>query len=294
MVKVSIIIPAYKAGTGLLRTLDSLYSMEYEEPYEVIVVNSSQDGLEEKVRNRFPQTRFIQLENRAYTAEAKNIGIRQAEGRLFAFIDADCVAAPDWLSKIVAKYLDGYKVVGGAVCNVNPESLTSRAEYLLESIQLAPQSPVRFVKLISTANCFIAREVFEKHGYFPDIKKSVDLVFSQQISIAGEKLLFDPSIRIYHQYSETMGRFLKKQIVHGRSFYVSRKRITLPGGFLVNMPFMLPLSPIIRLVIVAKHVIHLRTGLFKDYFATFPIFLSGVMAWSYGILFSAVKRESQG
>ena len=187
--------------------------------------------------------------------------------------------------------MDGHKVVGGAICSLNPEGLISRAEYLLESIQLAPLSPARPVHLISTANCFIAREIFDRHGYFPDIKKGVDLVFSKQLILAGERIFFDPSIRIYHYYSETMSRFLNKQIYHGRFSYVARRRVSLPGSFIVNQPFLLPFFPLLRPIVVARHIIKLRTGLIRDYFSTFPIFLIGVIAWSYGFLRAALMHE---
>ena len=157
---ISVIIPAYNARSTIGQTLGYLYAQDFSGQKEIIVVNSSQDDTKEIIQSKFPEVKVIQLQKRAFTGDAKNIGLREAKGEIIAFIDSDCIARKNWLSTIVKNYRKGYKIVGGAIGNANFKKIVSKAEYFLELIQLSPGSGTRYVNLISTANCFIARDIF--------------------------------------------------------------------------------------------------------------------------------------
>jgi len=279
---ISIIIPAYQAGETILRTLDSLHHQDYSGPKEIIVVNSSQDKTKEIIRRRFPEVHVIQLKKRVFTGEAKNIGLQRAKGEIIAFIDSDCIAVRNWLSTIINKYKQGYKIVGGSIGNANPTKIVSKAEYFLELIQLSPGSRQRLVNLISTANCFIAREIFEKYGPFPTVRKGVDMVFSRYLIERGEKILFVPEMKVSHACTTNFWRYLKKQTLHGEYSMETRKIANLPGSFLTNSWLFIPFLPFIRIFFVLKHIFSLELGLMKDFLVSLPVFLAGNLAWSYG------------
>ncbi|MFQ5721354.1 MAG: glycosyltransferase [Candidatus Aminicenantales bacterium] len=279
---ISIIIPAYQASETILRTLDSLYHQDYSGPKEIIVVNSSQDKTKDIIQPRFPEVDVIQLKKRVFTGEAKNIGLQRAKGEIIAFIDSDCIAVRNWLSTIINKYKQGYKIAGGSIGNANPTKIVSKAEYFLELIQLSPGSRQRQVNLISTANCFIAREIFEKHGPFPTVRKGVDMVFSRYLIEQGEKILFVPEMKVSHACTTSFWRYLKKQILHGEYSMETRKIANLPGSFLTNSWLFIPFLPFIRIFFVLKHIFSLELGLMKDFLVSLPVFLAGNLAWSYG------------
>jgi hypothetical protein len=48
-------------------------------------------------------------------AAARNLGARQAAGEHVLFLDADCLAAPDLVERLLARHAQGYAVVGGAM-----------------------------------------------------------------------------------------------------------------------------------------------------------------------------------
>ena len=288
---ISVIIPAYNAKATILKTLTHLFQQDYEGEFEIIVVNSSQDNLKEIIQQRFPDVRVIQLEKRAYTGDAKNAALKEAKGEIIAFIDSDCIAEKNWLSTIKKLYTKGFKIVGGAIGNTNPGHIVSKAEYFLEVIQLSPGSRARYVSLISTANSFFAREIFEKYGPFPTIRKGVDMLFSYALIKKGEKLLFSPDMKIYHACSTNFLKYLKKQIYHGEYSILARKEAGMPGSFLSNNIFLIPFLPIVRTFFVLKHVLLLDINLTKDLLESFPIFLLGTLAWSYGCAKSIVKQN---
>ncbi|MFW6161029.1 MAG: glycosyltransferase [Acidobacteriota bacterium] len=286
---ISIIIPAYNAESSLPQTLAFLHEQHYDGEFEIIVVNSSQDNTKKIVNEKFPEVKVIQLEKRAYTGEAKNIGLKEAQGDIIAFIDSDCVPEKNWLSTIRRLYAEGHKIAGGAVGSLNPGNIVSKAEYLLELVQLSPGSRRRYVSLISTANCFFAKEIFKKHGPFPTIRKGVDMLFSYILMKKGEKILFSPEMRIYHACSTNFFRYLKKQVLHGEYSIMARKEAGMPGSFLSRSAVFISVLPLVRVFFVLRHILSLDRKLAKDLVQSYPIFAAGVLAWSLGCAKSMVK-----
>jgi len=286
---ISVIIPAYNAKSTIIKTLTFLHQQDYNDEIEIIVVNSSQDNIKEIIQSKFPDVNVIQLEKRAFTGDAKNVGLKKARGNIIAFIDSDCIAEKNWLSTIKKLYTQGYKLVGGSIGNMNPGNIVSKAEYFLELIQLSPGSRARYVSLISTANCFFAREIFDKHGNFPTIRKGVDMLFSYNLIEKKEKILFSPEMKIYHACTTNFLKYLKKQILHGEYSILARKEAGMPGSFLSNNLIFIPFLPFIRTFFILKHIILLDINLIKDLFQSLPVFLIGTLAWSFGCAKSIVK-----
>ena len=286
---ISIIIPAYNARETIINTLTYLYRQDYYGKKEIIVVNSSQDDTKKTIQSKFPDVKVIQLEKRVFTGDAKNIGLKKAKGNIIAFIDSDCIAEKNWLSTIMKMYRQGYKIVGGSIGNTNFRNIVSKAEYFLELIQLSPGSRARYVKLISTANCFISREIFKEYGSFPVIRKGVDMLFSHNLIEKGEKILFVPEMKVSHACTTNLPRYLKKQVLHGEYSMLARKQAKLPGSFLSNNLLAIPFLPFIRTFLVLKHIISLEISLMKDFLFSLPIFFTGSLAWSFGFAKSMVK-----
>jgi glucosyl-dolichyl phosphate glucuronosyltransferase len=71
-------------------------------PFEVIVVDQSDDRLTEQALSALPhdaRLRYMRTETRGVCA-ARNVGIAQSRGEIFVCTDDDCRAAPDWLERL--------------------------------------------------------------------------------------------------------------------------------------------------------------------------------------------------
>ena len=106
--KISIIVPCYNEENNIGSCLDSLIEQDYDDVFEIFVVdNDSQDG-SQKIISRYSQLhssiKFF-IEKKRGTAAARNRGIRHARYEHIAFIDADCVAPLNWLTKLADKAL---------------------------------------------------------------------------------------------------------------------------------------------------------------------------------------------
>jgi len=281
---ISVIVPSYEAKGTIAACLESLLAQETAEDFEIVVVNSSDDGTMDLARRRFPTVQVIQLPARVFAGTARNKGVEHSSGELLAFVDSDCTVPPHWLDRIAIRHREGYQALGGAIVDGSP-TLCSRAEYPLETIEFAPGNAMREVGFVSSANCACSRQLFTALGGFPEIRAGEDMVFCHRLTEAGTKLLFDPEIRVSHHNPVRFRAFVRKQLMHGTHSYRVRREADLHGSFLNNrlaLPFILPFFPLIRMVRVTGRALALRNGLIRDIIFTFPLFFLGCLCWSAG------------
>jgi glycosyltransferase involved in cell wall biosynthesis len=104
---VSVVIPAWNAGTFIGRTLDSVKDQTFTD-YEVIVTDDgSSDDTKDVVdawlsRNNIAG-RCIRQENTG-VAGARNTAMRAARGRLIALLDSDDLWYPDKLARVIPEF----------------------------------------------------------------------------------------------------------------------------------------------------------------------------------------------
>jgi GT2 family glycosyltransferase len=282
---ISIIIPSYHSQSTIAECIRSLLAQKVDDRFEILVINSSSDETSRMVKENFPAVRFFQLEERVFAGTARNRGIQEANGEILAFIDADCTAPPDWLSRMLRWHHKGYRAVSGSLVNESRDNIFSRAEYPLEIVAFSPNNPRKEVKFASAANCSFQREVFRKYGLFPEIRAGEDMVFCQKITEKGEKIIFDPEIEVFHKHSINFSGFINKQLMHGKYSFRARQLAKLSGSFINNpflFPVLLPLLPFIRASGGILRSLILKNKLIYDIISTFPLFFLGCMMWSSG------------
>lgn len=112
---ISVIVPVHNAERYLEEALRSVLAQGYRPLDLVVVDDGSRDGSAQVARS-FPEVRLFRQEN-AGPAAARNRGLREAQGDLIAFIDADDL----WTAGRLAWQLELLKqrpeleLVGGAV-----------------------------------------------------------------------------------------------------------------------------------------------------------------------------------
>src|SRR4051794_2667993 len=92
------------------RCLEAVAAQDYpQEVTEVIVVDNGSTDDTRAVVAAYGVTLLIESEIRTSYA-ARNRGIRHARGEFVAFLDSDCVAAPEWLSQLVSVFDDEQRI----------------------------------------------------------------------------------------------------------------------------------------------------------------------------------------
>lgn len=130
---VSIVIPVVNGKDKIVKCLESLESIEYS-PTEVIVVdNGSTDGTIEIIENRFPHVQLICNEKNLFLAEARNIGLQNAQGGFVFLLDYDNVVAPFTVRNLIDAMLDDECIgIAGPIAYylADPERIWSAGTYI--------------------------------------------------------------------------------------------------------------------------------------------------------------------
>ena len=160
-------------------------------PFEVIVVDNGSTELPETVCHRAG----VRLESEPIPGPgpARNRGANVARAALLAFIDADCVADPNWVRTIV-EFMDRNRtvdVVGGdiGILAVDPAQLTSVEAY--ESIfSYRVRLYVERYGFAATGNMAVRAEVFRAIGPFGGISTMEDTEWGQRASSHGYRFAY--------------------------------------------------------------------------------------------------------
>jgi cellulose synthase/poly-beta-1,6-N-acetylglucosamine synthase-like glycosyltransferase len=288
-VSVTVLIPAYNAASTIRDTLSSLLEQDFEEPYEIIVVDSSSDETPRIICEEFPAVHLIHRDQQTDPGTARNLGIVQAKGEIIACIDADCIALPDWLNHMVTAQRAGHEVVGGAIENGNPQSLIAWAGYLGEFREWFPTGQARLVSHVPTCNISYQRSIFTRFGGFPtQFYPQEDLLYHWRLARHGVAIWFDPSVCVQHVHRSTWRAYSQHL---RRVGHITARVLELTGeegAFLVRSPALALLAaPVLPLVkwlrtigVFASH----RPGMLREHALALGPFLVGLYMWSIGFV----------
>ena len=281
MSNLSVVIASYRAERTIEACLSSV-ERQSNRPFEVIVVDSGRDSVAGLIARDFPHVRLFASAERKYPGDARNIGVRHSTGEVVAFLDADCVADINWAREILLAHQGPDPVVGGAIDNANPESYVGWAAYFCELSQWMPGGAPRRMTEVPTGCLSLKRWAFEKYGPFLEGTYCSDTAFNWRAGPDGISPLFCPSIRVSHVNFTKLGRFLPKQVMHGRAFATVRIREQrLPLWKTAVLGLGSPLLPFLLFARILARVLRNRTYL-RRFVTASPAVLLGLAAWSWG------------
>jgi glycosyltransferase involved in cell wall biosynthesis len=191
-----VIIPARDAAEHLREALAALRRQSTARDFEVLVVDDgSSDETAAVAEAAGPGVRVVSGHGDG-PAAARNLGAREARGRVLAFTDADCVPAPDWLEAGLAAIDDGAELVQGRVA---PSPDVERGPWD-RSISVE-----REYGLYETANLLVTRELFDRLGGFESILEprggkelGEDVWLGWRARRTGARTGFAPDALVHH------------------------------------------------------------------------------------------------
>ncbi|MCK8465154.1 glycosyltransferase [Aliiroseovarius sp. S1339] len=193
--KAAIIIPHYNDPDRLTRCLEALSRNDLT-GVEVLVVDNNSPQPPTDVQARFADTRFV-VETEKGAAAARNRGVAETIAPLLFFIDADCVAADDWVTKAheVAPTAD---LIGGRV-DVFDETPPPRsgAEAFEAVFAFNFQNYIEVQGFTGSGNLVTTRKVFEDVGGFRG-GVSEDLDWSTRAVSKGYRLIYRDDLVVSH------------------------------------------------------------------------------------------------
>jgi glycosyltransferase involved in cell wall biosynthesis len=120
---VSVVIACYNGEATVGACLESLLRQTYpKDRYEIIVIDDGSTDDTAAAVAAYPSVRCVRLDKNYGIPTARNAGLKEVKGTIYAAFDCDCRAYPDWLSNLVQGYQDGKAIGVGAVL-VEPEPI---------------------------------------------------------------------------------------------------------------------------------------------------------------------------
>lgn len=290
---VSVIIPCRNSERTIRQCLDAIVNQRTSIPFDITVIDSSTDQTPQIVEREFPSVHLVHLEKRTFAGAARNLGIRATRAPYCLMIDSDCVAEPDLIERVVTQHQDGnYAAVGGSLANGTPNSVSGSIGYLIEFREFMPTAPLRLETSVPTANVAYRRETIERFGCFDeDMWLAEDILLHWKMHQAGERILFDPAIKVKHVNKTGWSRVLYYQIDLGRLSAVARQRVGLPGGILLKYPALILLMPLVRLFRAVTWFAKYDRKVLLVFFLIWPMYLLAASFWSFGFLSQAWKKS---
>lgn len=227
---VSVVIVTHNRKGRLKRCIESVLQNSVAAE-ELVVVDDSDAGkdcqdLVVAFKKLYSETDFKYIYIRIFPKRgvsfSRNEGIRASSGDIVAFIDDDCDAGPDWIERIQISHKKHPSAVAitGLVTPHYPKNYWNRVLFTFHDDK---ENKTKSTDLLFGSNYSFKRAVFSKFQiYFNDEMPycSEDRYIAFQLTKRGLLMLYDPSIKVRHDFRTDVYSVMKQWLRYGLSdFY---------------------------------------------------------------------------
>lgn len=209
---VSLIIISKNEGHNLKQTVDFIFNYKTNIPTEVIVID---DGSTDKSttflsKSPYNNIKYYRIDNEG-PAKARALGVRNANGEIFIFLDAHVIPQGNWLDSMIDRFSDpnvfSIAPVLGGFNPSHPDIYGVNLDANLQPYWVTQKvnnfSPIPF----AGAGCLsIRKEAYEGIEGFDTGFIGIgfgDIDFCLRLWLMGYNIYLDPSIKILHNFRKT-------------------------------------------------------------------------------------------
>ncbi|MFW9771110.1 MAG: glycosyltransferase [Promethearchaeota archaeon] len=211
MEPISIVIPTKNRGNVLPSLIKNLSNLNYPQ-YEIIIVDDGSVDNTKEILKKF-QIKSIILSKSVGSANARNIGIKQAKYKIIALTDSDCFVSRNWLINLVP-FLNEYDIVGGKVVFRDKSEGKLNPFNYKNKVIINRESNINF---LNTSNMLFKKEVWNLSGGFLNYRIE-DLEFSWRSLKKGYKLIYVPKGLVIHYGKRNPFQNIKKYFQYGKAY----------------------------------------------------------------------------
>jgi glycosyltransferase involved in cell wall biosynthesis len=244
----SVIVPTYDRPIQLFDCLESLYQMEYDGDFEVVVVNDGSSVSYEEVETSFPQVRWVHQKNSG-PGTARNSGASHSEGKFLAFLDDDCRADRAWLTRLAEGFQEfPESVLGGTTVALDQGNLYDVTAQLVQHLAYNHfNRDSKSAAFFASNNLAVSRDLFLKSGGFCplfDRTASEDREWCNRALSEGWQLVWRKDAVIFHYPNLCLRRYSQMFFRYGRGaalFHSHRREGSLisDSNFYAHLPTLL-------------------------------------------------------
>jgi GT2 family glycosyltransferase len=243
----SVVVCTRRRPDDLARLLATLGRLD-PAPAEIVVVDNDPGEHDCRAEVLAAGARYVREERRGLN-NARNAGIRAAEGEIVVFTDDDCVTPPGWLTRLPAEFADPLvaAVTGPAFPHVLDTPARRRMERqasLARGLQRLEFDwttfPVTGAGAIGVgANMAFRREVLTALGSTPfpaeldagtATESGGDTYVIAKLLARGHRVVYDPATFVYHRHREDAGALHRAVFGYGVGLGAALTKLLVEDG----------------------------------------------------------------
>ena len=236
---ITVVVPTRNRADRIAGNIASVLANDYPDFRVIVIDQSDDDRAERTVRAMAEQDDRLRYVRQPGTgaARARNLGAREATDALVAFVDDDCIVAPDWLASIAdcfARCPEAVMLYGQV--RVPPDVVIGEnhlPNLTFEDTRICrPHEP--FVLFGMSANLAVRREFFVRLGGFDEmlgvgapLRAGEDFDFQYRAHLAGGTIGIFPEMRVDHYGLRTPAQWPRTMRDYGfgdAAFYLKHAR----------------------------------------------------------------------
>lgn len=223
---ISVIIPHLNQPEALEMCLASIRDQEgVSAEVEIIVADNGSRSLPTEICARFERVALVS-EPTPGPGPARNRGVAEARGDLYAFIDADCTAAPGWLAAIEASFADPEaEIIGGDVRTAYADPDAPHFIEPYEAIYSYRNEEHIAEGFSGTGNLATRPAIMQAVGPFAGIEVAEDRDWGFRAGALGYTIRYVPEMAIYHPARKSYAELTQKwdrHIAHDYEEFLKR------------------------------------------------------------------------
>jgi glycosyltransferase involved in cell wall biosynthesis len=276
--------------------MDALVQQKLDQSFEVILVNSGDDGTATFVKEGYPDVRVIHLPEPALPGKARNAGLQVASGDYVTFPGSHIVLPPNSLQHRVDAHEKGYAMVTGTVLN-GTRSWAGWASYFLDHWIALPGRPATQLES-APSRCSYMMGTLKAIGGFPEDRRAgEDTVVNNRLFELGHKAYFSSNIVITHR-SPCVNPIILVRHHYVRGCGFGRMLWEYPGPQKTRqfrfrrIRWLVTRYPVKRIFHITKDVIRWGKPMRGYFVVSFPLIVAGIMSAALGAVSVLVRPEN--
>jgi glycosyltransferase involved in cell wall biosynthesis len=220
---ISVIVPIYNEERYIERCARSLVSQDYpKDRFEVLFVDNNSSDRSAEIARGIEGIRVLSESTQGDYA-ARNRGIAEARGEIFAFVDSDTAPLSDWLERIATAMRADPQIgviVGGLHFDGSSLALRMLAAYEEDKAEYIFASRDPTVYYGYTCNLAARKRLFDELGPFAPIQRNADVVFVRDVvdSHSTDSVVYRRDVAVLRLEIRSALDYFRKQAIYGRDF----------------------------------------------------------------------------
>jgi glycosyltransferase involved in cell wall biosynthesis len=198
---------------GQPEVVEAVRSLAGQEPAcEIVVVNSEGQSPEVLLTAAGLAVPVLHRDARLLPGGARNVGVAATAAPFVAFLAADCVARPGWVSARLARHRAGAPLVASAIVNADPRSAAALASHLTLFSRRMPGTAAAKALLYGVS---YSRALLAAAGPFrEDLRGGEDTEHLQRAAALATPV-WAPEVRTAHRNPATPTALVRDQCARG-------------------------------------------------------------------------------